>query len=83
MPPWRHDYGSSYTQTAGDQAFDPGRLQPAFADLAVDPEGSLTSYNSATKDLSARIKKQIDAFELKYGDFLVEITIEEDTEDDW
>lgn len=55
----------------------------AFADLAVDPEGSLTSYNSATKDLAARIKKQIDAFELKYGDFLVEISIEEDTEDDW
>ena len=55
----------------------------AFADLAVDPEGSLTSYNSATKDLAARIKKQIDAFELKYGDFLVEITTEEDTEEDW
>ena len=55
----------------------------AFAALAVDPEGSLTSYNSATKDLAARIKKQIDAFELKYGDILVEIVLEENTENDW
>lgn len=43
----------------------------AFADLAVEPEGNLTSYNSTTKDLFARIKKQINAFELKYGDFIL------------
>ena len=34
IPPWRHDYGSNYTQTAGDQAVDPGSLQRAFASLA-------------------------------------------------
>lgn len=55
----------------------------SLADLAIEPEGSLTSYRSNINDLAGRIKKQIDAFELKYGDFLVPIDSEEDGEEDW
>ena len=48
----------------------------SLADLAIEPEGSLTSYRSNINDLAGRIKKQIDAFELKYGDFTKTIVVE-------
>lgn len=56
----------------------------SFADLAIDPEGSLTSYRADVNALASSIKKQMDAFELKYGDFLIQyIDKEESLEDDW
>jgi len=42
----------------------------ALADLAVEPEGNLNSYNSNINDIAGRISKARDSFQLKYGDFL-------------
>lgn len=59
----------------------------ALLDLAIEPEGSLQSYGSETKELAASIKKEIDAFKLKYSDFLVEVVEDKsnttDDDEDW
>ncbi len=56
----------------------------ALADLAIEPEGNLNSYRSNTNDIANRIKKGQDAFQLKYGDILIDVETEQnDSDDDW
>lgn len=57
----------------------------ALADLAINPEGSLNSYNSNTNDIAGRINKAEKTIELKYGAFLVEVekSDEATSDDDW
>ena len=45
--------------------------------LAKEPDGSLQSYREQTKDLVFGLQKKLEAFEMKYGDFLVESILKE------
>lgn len=54
----------------------------ALAELAIDPEGSLNSYNSNTNDIAARISKAQKSIELKYSAFIVEVEEEKSKDDE-
>lgn len=56
----------------------------ALAELAIEPEGSLNSYNSNTNDIAGRINKAQKSIELKYGAFIVEVNeTESEKDDEW
>lgn len=48
-----------------------------LCEMTEEPSGSLQSYRSQTNDLLFNLKKELDAFELKYGDFLVKNLLNE------
>lgn len=54
----------------------------SLAELAINPEGSLNSYNSNTNDIAGRIAKAKKSIELKYGAFIVEVEDEDQKEEE-
>ena len=52
-----------------------------LCDMTESPDGSLQSYREQSRDLLFSIKKKLDAFELKYGEFLVKEIMQESIDD--
>ena len=55
----------------------------ALADLALEPKGSLNAYSDNIYELVNRIKKEQDVFDIKYGEFLVEVNSSSTSNEDW